>query len=143
MDVWQMLAIWEELKYREGSRKVRLTYFDDRLKTIYDAAVEKGLWKNTYAITNKAEYWAEGMQSWFDTNRANDDQHNHVNTRDKLKAYDPALAELLTAVFGDTDWRYGLAVTRTHFLHLQGFNPEVSPKFEWSPELIELREPDE
>ena len=41
--------------------------FDDRLKGLYDAAVEKGLWENTYAITNKAEYWAEGTQSWFDT----------------------------------------------------------------------------
>ena len=114
--------------------------FDDRLKVLYDAAVEKGLWENTYAITNKAEYWAEGTQSWFDTNRANDDQHNHVDTRDKLKAYDPALAALLTEVFGDTDWRYTQAVTRLRLSHLQGFNPETSPKFEWPAELIELHE---
>ena len=111
--------------------------FEDRLQAMFDAAVEKGLWKDTYAITNKAEYWAEGTQSWFDTNRANDDQHNHVDTRDKLKEYDPALATLLTEVFGDTDWRYTQAVTRTHLLHLQGFNPEASPKFKWSPELME------
>lgn len=114
--------------------------FDDRLKALYDAAVEKGLWENTYAITNKAEYWAEGTQSWFDTNRANDDQHNHVDTRDKLKEYDPALATLLTEVYGDTDWRYTQAVTRTHLVHLQGFNPETSPKFEWPAELIALHE---
>ena len=114
--------------------------FDDRLKIAYDAAVEKGLWKDTYAITNKAEYWAEGTQSWFDTNRANDDQHNHVDTRDKLKEYDPALATLLTEVFGDTDWRYTQAVTRTHLAHLQGFNPDQSPRFEWSTELMELVE---
>ena len=114
--------------------------FDDRLKTTYNAAVEKGLWKNTYAITNKAEYWAEGTQSWFDTNRANDDQHNHVDTRDKLKEYDPALAALLTEVYGDTDWRYTRAVTRLSLLHLQGFNPKDSPKFEWPRELIELHE---
>ena len=114
--------------------------FDDRLKATFEAAVEKGLWKNTYAITNRSEYWAEGTQSWFDTNRANDDQHNHVDTRDKLKEYDPALAALLTEVFGDTDWRYTQAVTRTHLSHLQGFNPEQSPKFEWSAELIELTE---
>ena len=114
--------------------------FDDRLKIAYGAAVEKGLWKDTYAIKNKAEYWAEGTQSWFDTNRANDDQHNHVDTRDKLKDYDPALATLLTEVFGDTDWRYTQAVTRTHLAHLQGFNPDQSPRFEWSPELMELVE---
>ena len=114
--------------------------FDDRLKIIYDAAVEKGLWENTYAITNRAEYWAEGTQSWFDTNRANDDQHNHVDTRDKLNEYDPALALLLTEVFGDTDWRYTQAVTRTHLVHLQGFNPKQSPRFEWPSELMELVE---
>ncbi len=114
--------------------------FDDRLKVLYDAAVEKGLWENTYAITNKAEYWAEGTQSWFDTNRANDDQHNHVDTRDKLKEYDPALAALLTEVYGDRDWRYTKAITRGHLAHLQGFNPETSPKFEWPRELIALNE---
>ena len=114
--------------------------FDDRLKTIYDAAVEKELWKDTYAITNRAEYWAEGTQSWFDTNRANDDQHNHVDTRDKLKEYDPALASLLTEVYGDADWRYTQAVTRMDLSHLQGFDPEESPRFEWPPELIELTE---
>ena len=112
--------------------------FDDRLQAMFDAAVEKGLWKDTYAITNKAEYWAEGTQSWFDTNRANDDQHNHVDTRDKLKAYDPSLAALLTEIYGDTDWRYTQAITRTHLLHLQGFNPEGYPKFKWSSELMEL-----
>ena len=114
--------------------------FDERLKGLYDAAVEKGLWKDTYAITNRAEYWAEGTQSWFDTNRANDDQHNHVDTRDKLKVYDPALAALLTEVYGDKDWRYTQAVTRTHLAHLQGFHPENSPKFEWPRELIALNE---
>ena len=114
--------------------------FDDRLKTIYEAAVEKRLWKNTYAITNRAEYWAEGTQSWFDTNRANDDQHNHVDTRDKLKAYDPALAALLAEVYGDRDWRYTQAVTRTHLSHLQGFDPDQSPTFEWPTDLPELEE---
>ena len=114
--------------------------FDDRLKGLYDAAVEKGLWKDTYAITNRAEYWAEGTQSWFDTNRANDDQHNHVDTRDKLKEYDPALAALLAEVYGDKDWRYTQAITRTHLVHLQGFSPEESPEFEWPAELIALHE---
>ena len=114
--------------------------FDDRLETTFNAAKEEGLWEDTYAITNRSEYWAEGTQSWFDPNRANDDQHNHVDTRDKLKEYDPALAVLLTEVFGDRGWRYTQAVTRTHLVHLQGFDAEASPKFEWSPELIELTE---
>ena len=73
-------------------------------------------------------------------NRANDDQHNHVDTRDKLKDYDPALAGLLTEVYGDKDWRYTQAVTRLSLSHLQGFKPEDSPKFEWPAELIALHE---
>lgn len=114
--------------------------FDARLKGLYDAAIEKRLWENTYAITNEAEYWAEGTQSWFDTNRANDDEHNHVDTRDKLKAYDPALAALLTEVYGDREWRYTQAITRLSLSHLQGFNPEASPKFEWPAELPALED---
>ena len=114
--------------------------FDSQLKNAFDAAVRRGLWAGTYAMTDKEEYWAEGTQSWFDTNRANDDLHNHVDTRDKLKEYDPALAELLTEVFGDMDWRYTQAVTRTHLSHLRGFNPGQSPRFEWPPELMELVE---
>ena len=112
--------------------------FDARLKATFEAAVKRGLWKDTYAITNKQEYWAEGTQSWFDTNCANDAEHNHVDTRDKLKAYDPALAGLLTEVFGDTDWRYTPAITRLHLVHLRGFNPAEAPTFEWPREVIDL-----
>ena len=41
----------------------------------------KGLWKGTYAASDIQEYWAEGVQSWFDTNRHDDRAHNHVHTR--------------------------------------------------------------
>lgn len=109
--------------------------FDSRLKSLYEAAIEKGLWKGTYASTNKEEYWAEGTQSWFDTNRENDSQHNHVSKRHILKDYDPGLAALLTEIFGDTEWRYTQAITRTHLPHLKEHNPDESPKFEWPADL--------
>ena len=109
--------------------------FDKRLKVLYEAAMEKGLWKGTYASTNKEEYWAEGTQSWFNTNRENDAQHNHVSKRGILKEYDPDLAALLTEIYSDEDWRYTNAITRTHLPHLDGFNPDASPKFEWPAEL--------
>ena len=109
--------------------------FDKQLKALYEIAMEKGLWKGTYASTNKEEYWAEGTQSWFNTNRENDAQHNHVSKRGILKEYDPELAELLTEIYDDTDWRYTTALTRTDLPHLQGFNPDNSPKFEWPAEL--------
>ena len=120
--------------------------FDNRLRATFEAAMKKGLWKGTYASTNKEEYWAEGAQSWFNTNGQNDAEHNHVDTRTKLKDYDPALAMLLAEVFGDTDWRYTPASTRTHLPHLRGFNPQDAPTFVWPPETAEcshkLREPE-
>ena len=119
--------------------------FDDRLASAFSAATSQGLWRNTYAITNKEEYWAEGTQSWFDTNREHDDEHNHVDTRNELKVYDPELAKLLTEVYGDTEWRYTPATARTNLPFLRGFDPEQSPVFEWPSDLEEfhraLRDP--
>lgn len=105
--------------------------FDDRLKKAYDSARKKELWKGTYAITNREEYWAEGSQSWFNTNWRNDSLYNHPKTREQLKRYDPELAVLLTEVYGDTDWRYTKAKMRTNLSHLKRFNPSKSPKFKW------------
>ena len=90
--------------------------FDDRLRKAFDAAIAKGLWKGTYASTNKQEYWAEGVQAWFNAQF----EFLDINTRTKLKNYDPELAKLVAEVFGDTDWRYTPPATRTHLSHLQG-----------------------
>ena len=80
--------------------------FDGRLREAFAAAQAAGRWAGTYANTNHFEYWAEGVQSWFDTNRSNDAEHGPVDTRDELKAYDPQLAALCAEVFGDGPWRY-------------------------------------
>ena len=75
--------------------------FRKRLEAAYREAVGSGLWKNTYAATNADEYWAEGVQSYFDLNDPPGPIHNSVNTRVELKAYDPANAALVQEVFGD------------------------------------------
>ena len=100
--------------------------FDKRLKQAFISARKNGLWKKLYAITNEEEYWAEGTQFWFDTGK-----NHHVKTREHLKTYDPPLAALLTKVYGDTNWRYTSATTRTGTLHLQGYDTRKSKKFEW------------
>ena len=105
--------------------------FDKRLQETFEAAIARGLWKGTYASTNRHEYWAEGVLAWFNTQY----EFIDINTRTKLKDYDTELAKLLAEVFGDTDWRYTPPATRTHLPHLQGFNPQDSPTFEWTPEL--------
>jgi alpha-glucosidase len=82
------------------------TRFDIRLKGIYDRAMKKGLWKNTYAATNHREYWAEGVQSYFDCNAPAGGVHNDVNTREKLSKYDPELFKLIDETFQRPKWRY-------------------------------------
>jgi alpha-glucosidase len=80
--------------------------FDGRLKGTYARATEKGLWKKTYAATNHSEYWAEGVQSYFDCNNPPNASHNDVNTREELAEYDPGLFKLIDESFGKNPWRY-------------------------------------
>ncbi|QDU37546.1 hypothetical protein Mal4_18600 [Maioricimonas rarisocia] len=109
--------------------------FDERLKTAYDEAMKAGLWKGKYAATNHHEYFAEGVQSWFDNNRPPDHDHNHVDTRAELREYDPGLAELCEEVFGDTELVYTKPTTRLTG-HLDGYDPAEAPKFEWPERLL-------
>ena len=112
--------------------------FDLRLKATYDAAMATGLWKGKYASVNHHEYFAEGVQSWFDNNRENDHDHNHVNTREELIEYDPRLAEICREVFGDTELRYTKPATRL-VGHLTGYDPTAAPTFEWPQRLNDAR----
>ena len=78
--------------------------FDGRLAACYEQAMSEGLWQGTYAATDRHEYWAEGVQSWFDCNGSNDAQHNDIDHREKLQKYDPRLAKLLAEVFRENAW---------------------------------------
>lgn len=121
--------------HERGMNSVDAT-FDQRLRAAYEAAKRAGLWKGTYAGSNHMEYWAEGVQSWFDTNRENDSEHNQVNTRAELKAYDQKLAAILTEVFGDREWRYAVPAKRSPpSAHLAGFEPAKAPSFAWPARL--------
>jgi hypothetical protein len=111
--------------------------FQERLRDAYRRAMDGGLWKGAYAATNPGEYWAEGVQSWFDTNRENDAAHNHVDTREELKEYDPRLAGLVAEVFGDRPWRYRKPAEREDPGHLRGFDRAAAPRFAWPEHLLE------
>ena len=108
--------------------------FDVRLQATYVKAMKTGLWKGKYASVNRYEYWAEGVQSWFDNNRINDHDHNHVNTRVLLLEYDPGLAELCREVFGDTILKYTKPPTRLTG-HMTGYDPAKAPTFKWPEHL--------
>lgn len=112
--------------------------FDSRVRAAYEQAKEAGLWKGKYASVNHHEYFAEGVQSWFDNNRENDHDHNHVNTRSELIEYDPRLASLCREVFGDTEFRYTKPQNRLHG-HLEGYDPARAPTFQWPDRLKEAQ----
>ncbi|MEK0425430.1 MAG: hypothetical protein RJB11_1521 [Planctomycetota bacterium] len=112
--------------------------FDSRVRAAYEQAKEAGLWKGKYASVNHHEYFAEGVQSWFDNNRENDHDHNHVNTRSELIEYDPRLASLCREVFGDTEFRYTKPQNRLHG-HLEGYDPAQAPTFKWPDRLKEAQ----
>ncbi|MGC4001753.1 MAG: hypothetical protein QM811_00770 [Pirellulales bacterium] len=105
--------------------------FDRRLRDVFEAAKKDDLWTKTYAMTNHREYWAEGTQSWFDTNRKNDGQHNDIDTREKLKRYDPRLAALLEEIYGDRPWRYVHPRNRKDPAHLADYRADKAPRFVW------------
>lgn len=76
--------------------------FNDRLEKCRQNAIAKGLWKDTYAISNKEEYFAECVQSFFNCNRYSETPnkvHNAMNRRTKLKSYDPDMYQLLKEYF--------------------------------------------
>jgi hypothetical protein len=84
--------------------------WDQRLRAAYDAALDAGLWADTYAATNFEQYWAEGVQGFYDANREvaspdPDRLHNETNTRVELRAYDPALATIIAEYVPDDAWR--------------------------------------
>ncbi len=112
--------------------------FDARLRKTYKAAMAKGLWKGKYASVNHHEYFAEGVQSWFDNNRPPDHDHNHVDTRAELIEYDPGLAKMCEEVFGKTEVKYTKPATRLKD-HLEGYDPTKSPTFQWPARLKKVQ----
>ena len=79
--------------------------FDNRLKQCYENAKAKGILDGTYRITDKEEYFAEGVQDWFNVNAEmphTDGKHNWCNTREELLEFDPDLYHLLAEYFPQT-----------------------------------------
>lgn len=112
--------------------------FDRRLQSAHQSATNRGLWRGTYAASNRHEYWAEASQSWFDDNRENDALHNQVNTRRELVKYDPGVAALCREVFGEGAWRYHRPLLRpsAERRHLTDLPGGKLPTFRWRPEPV-------
>jgi alpha-glucosidase len=110
--------------------------FSKKLSRLYRDAMKRDIWKNTYAAENAAEYWAEGVQDFWDCNKQSRDGradgiHNHVNTREELREYDPNLAALIEETLGNNPWRYTRYIDRhKEFVqkHKSDYNVEQIPQ---------------
>ncbi len=72
-----------------------------------------GLWKDEYTMTTVQEYWAEGTQFWFNSNRLAVMQGRRVLSDEDLAGYDPQLYAALARAYGighhlpgDPFWRH-------------------------------------
>jgi alpha-glucosidase len=80
--------------------------FDKRVKKCYEKAKAAGKLKGTYRETDHLEYFAEGIQDWFDVNaemERPDGKHNWCNTREDLQKFDPDLYKLIEEYFPKTN----------------------------------------
>lgn len=78
--------------------------FNNILQKYLDNAISAGKYERTYAKTDIYEYWAEGVQDWFNVNAevpVPDGKHNPINTREELKMYDPDLYKLINIYFSE------------------------------------------
>lgn len=66
----------------------------------YADALARGLWKDEYASTSVDEYWAEGSQFWFDSNRLAVFDGRRILDHQDLAAYDRALYAVLGRAYG-------------------------------------------
>lgn len=118
--------------------------FNPRLRDLYDKARASGR-IGGYGMNNPGEFWAEGVQSWFDCNRAAGLQVlgaegqvlSELNTRAQIKKHLPGLAELLDDAFRRNQWVYVPVRKRLDHPHLLGYDPAKAPSFRWPPEVIE------
>jgi hypothetical protein len=92
--------------------------FDHRLQKLHDEAMSKGLWKGSAGARNRIEYWAAGVEAYFDA--AGDGTppsgaDRPITTREALKAYDPSLFGLVEETMAykeHVDWRVQRETTR-------------------------------
>lgn len=79
--------------------------FDDRLQKLYEQAKARGILAGTYRETDRMEYFAEGVQDWFNVNAEmphTDGKHNWCNTREELQVFDSDLYNLIAEFFPKT-----------------------------------------
>ena len=107
-----------------------------------------------YGMNNSGEFWAEGVQAWFDCNGTRrgkfaggqsslealgpDGKHLcHIRTRKQLRKHLPEFAKFLDKSFRQNSWVYVPVAKRLDQPHLRGFDPTRAPVFRWPKKVVE------
>ncbi|WP_235528265.1 glycoside hydrolase [Sphingomonas sp. Leaf231] len=72
-----------------------------RVDRAYVSAMAANLWKGEYGATSVDEYWAEGTQTWFNSNRLTVLDGRRILNDADLSGYDVALFNVLSEVYGE------------------------------------------
>jgi hypothetical protein len=144
-------------EFAHGIHGVLGEEFNVRLRELYDEAKQSGRFGG-YAIDGGfAEFWAEGVQTWFECNGRKKPKTGrgsdsftvigtqgeivcHLTTRKLLKTHCPKFAELLDSTFRQNEWVYVPVEQRLNQPHLSGFDPADAPEFRWPPAVIKAYE---
>ena len=118
--------------------------FEPRLRAVYEKAKKTGHFRG-YGMVSVGEFWAEGVQSWFNCNRAgglevvkpDGKRISLINTREEMKKHLPEYAKFLDESFGHNTWSYVPVLRRLHQPHLKGYDPSKAPVFKWPMKVIE------
>ena len=82
--------------------------FQNLLTSAYSNAMSQGLWDNTYAATNREEYFAQCIMMYYEVgwpwveDPAGDGNWNHIHTRAELQQYDPTIYNLIASRFNSS-----------------------------------------
>ena len=134
-----------------------IAQLDGRPKESFEKLFEKAKKTNRfrgYGMNNSGEFWAEGVQAWFDCNGTKrgkfaggqsslealgpDGKHLcHIRTRKQLKKYLPEFAKLLDDSFRQNKWVYVPPARRLDQPHLRGYDPTKAPVFSWPKKVVE------
>ena len=72
--------------------------FGSSLARAYRSALDSGLWEDTYAARNTAEYWAGGVQTWLGVDGG---YSSPIRNRLHLLEYASPIAQLIVDTLGD------------------------------------------
>jgi formylglycine-generating enzyme required for sulfatase activity len=141
-------------EFAHGIHSVLGEEFNVRLRELYDQAKQSGRFRG-YAIEGGiAEFWAEGVQTWFECNGRKRPESGggqssfevlgptgehicHLQTRQQVRTHLPEFAKLLDDSFRQNKWVYVPVAKRLGEPHLSGFDPADAPEFRWPPAVVE------